>query len=218
MVGGNIEEKILCVQHWYDNRALNYRLSIPWHATKSPFVCRTLIITYHTWNYQTPPHSLQSHERHGVSNHLQPICSFSSLLRRATKETSTVPLLSWHHRVNIIWQMRHDRRDHVTFLSQCHHQSNYMLERSAYCWFLYHCITVTSQWARWRLKWPASQFLLNHSFRRRSRKYQSSASLAFVYRNSPVTGEFPEQRASSAKTVSIWWRHHGMSNYYNVPQ
>ena len=26
--------------------------------------------------------------------------------------------------------------------------------------------------------------------------------------NSPVTGEFPAQRASNAKNVSIWWRHH----------
>ena len=26
--------------------------------------------------------------------------------------------------------------------------------------------------------------------------------------NSPVTGELPAQRASNAKNVSIWWRHH----------
>ena len=26
--------------------------------------------------------------------------------------------------------------------------------------------------------------------------------------NSPVTGEFPVQRASNAEKVSIWWRHH----------
>ena len=26
--------------------------------------------------------------------------------------------------------------------------------------------------------------------------------------NSPVTGEFPAQRASKAENVSIWWRHH----------
>ena len=28
--------------------------------------------------------------------------------------------------------------------------------------------------------------------------------------NSPVTGEFPAQRASNAENVSIWWRHHAM--------
>ena len=27
-------------------------------------------------------------------------------------------------------------------------------------------------------------------------------------RNSPVTGEFPTQRASNAENVSVWWRHH----------
>ena len=26
--------------------------------------------------------------------------------------------------------------------------------------------------------------------------------------NSPITGEFPAQRASNAENVSIWWRHH----------
>ena len=26
--------------------------------------------------------------------------------------------------------------------------------------------------------------------------------------NSPVTDEFPAQRASNAEKVSIWWRHH----------
>ena len=30
--------------------------------------------------------------------------------------------------------------------------------------------------------------------------------------NSPVTGEFPAQRASNAENVSIWWRHHGVRN------
>ena len=40
------------------------------------------------------------------------------------------------------------------------------------------------------------------------RKYQSSGSLAFVMGISPVTGEFPAQRASNTEDVSIWWRHH----------
>ena len=30
-----------------------------------------------------------------------------------------------------------------------------------------------------------------------------------IHRGSPVTGEFPAQRASDAENVSIWWRHHG---------
>ena len=31
--------------------------------------------------------------------------------------------------------------------------------------------------------------------------------------NSPVTVEFPAQRASNAENVSIWWRHHATSPY-----
>ena len=39
------------------------------------------------------------------------------------------------------------------------------------------------------------------------RKHQSSASLAGLCAgNSPVTGEFPAQRASNEENVSIWWR------------
>ena len=35
-----------------------------------------------------------------------------------------------------------------------------------------------------------------------------SALLALSDGNSPMTGEFPTQRASNAGNVSIWWRHH----------
>ena len=44
------------------------------------------------------------------------------------------------------------------------------------------------------------------------RKRQSSSSLAFFAENSPVTGEFPAQRASNTENISIWWRHHVMLN------
>ena len=40
------------------------------------------------------------------------------------------------------------------------------------------------------------------------RRHQSSLSLAFCAGNSPVTGEFPAQKASDAENVSISWRHH----------
>ena len=33
--------------------------------------------------------------------------------------------------------------------------------------------------------------------------------------NSPVTGEFPAQKASNAETGSIWWRHHDTAQ--NLP-
>ena len=44
------------------------------------------------------------------------------------------------------------------------------------------------------------------------RTHQSSASIAFVRGNSPVTSEFPAQRASNVENDFIWWRHHGVSN------
>ena len=49
------------------------------------------------------------------------------------------------------------------------------------------------------------------------RKHQSSVSLACVRGNSPVTGELPEQMASNAENVVIWWRHHGWSsNHFEI--
>ena len=35
--------------------------------------------------------------------------------------------------------------------------------------------------------------------------------------NSPVTGEFPAQKASNRQNASIWWRHHGESNRLSIP-
>ena len=50
--------------------------------------------------------------------------------------------------------------------------------------------------------------LLNRLFRRRSKKTSKLRVTGLCARNSPVTGEFPAQRASYAENVSIWWRHH----------
>ena len=56
--------------------------------------------------------------------------------------------------------------------------------------------------------------LLNRLFRRRSKKTSKLRVTGLCEGNSPVTGEFPPQRASNAKNVSIWWRHHGASLCY----
>ena len=50
--------------------------------------------------------------------------------------------------------------------------------------------------------------LLNRLFRRRSKKVSKLRVTGLCEGNSPVTGEFPTQRASTAESVSIWWRHH----------
>ena len=51
--------------------------------------------------------------------------------------------------------------------------------------------------------------LFNSLFRRRSQKISKLPVTDLCDGNSPVTGEFPSQRASNAENVSIWWRHHG---------
>ena len=50
--------------------------------------------------------------------------------------------------------------------------------------------------------------LLTRLFRRRSKKTSKLRVTGLCAGNSPVTGEFPAQRASNAENVSIWWRHH----------
>ena len=50
--------------------------------------------------------------------------------------------------------------------------------------------------------------LHHHLFRHRSKKISKLCVTGFCEGNSPVTGEFPTQRASNVKNVSIWWRHH----------
>ena len=69
-------------------------------------------------------------------------------------------------------------------------------------------ITMTSWWARWPLKSPASRLFTNRLFGRRSEKTLKLRVTGLCAGNSPVTGEFPAQRASNVEIVSIWWRHH----------
>ena len=49
--------------------------------------------------------------------------------------------------------------------------------------------------------------LLNGLFSRKSKKTSKLCVTGLCAGNSPVTGEFPAQRASIAENVSFWWRH-----------
>ena len=49
--------------------------------------------------------------------------------------------------------------------------------------------------------------LFNRSNRRRTKKTSNLPVTGLCEGNSPVTAEFPAQRASNAEKVSIWWRH-----------
>ena len=57
--------------------------------------------------------------------------------------------------------------------------------------------------------------LLNCLFRRRSKKTSKLRVTGLCVGNSPGTGEFPAQMASNAENVSIWWRHHDISQLEN---
>ena len=50
--------------------------------------------------------------------------------------------------------------------------------------------------------------LLNGLSKHRSKKTSKLRVTGLCGWNSPVTGEFPAQRASNAENDSIWWRHH----------
>ena len=50
--------------------------------------------------------------------------------------------------------------------------------------------------------------LLNRLFRHRSKKISKLRVTGLCAGNSPVTDEFPAQKASNAENLSIWWRHH----------
>ena len=60
--------------------------------------------------------------------------------------------------------------------------------------------------------------LLNRLFRRRSKKTPKLGVTGLCAGNSPVTGEFPAQRANNAENVSIWWRHHVSGDKYSIMQ
>ena len=55
--------------------------------------------------------------------------------------------------------------------------------------------------------------LFNRLFRCRSKKTSKLHVTGICEGNSPVTDEFPAQRASYAENVSICWRHHGVLFY-----
>ena len=59
------------------------------------------------------------------------------------------------------------------------------------------------------LNHPWLDSLLNHLFRRRSKKTSKLRVTGLCAGNSLVSGEFPAQGSSNAESVSIWWCHYG---------
>ena len=86
-----------------------------------------------------------------------------------------------------------------------------------------HGTTLMFSIHQWSLLWPHNDrdcvsnhqphdCILNRSFRRRSLKTSKLRVTGLCAGNSPVTDEFPAQRASNAENASIWWRHYDKWN------
>ena len=69
-------------------------------------------------------------------------------------------------------------------------------------------ITITSQWARWRLKSSASRLLTQPFIQAQIKETIRALFTGLCAGNSSVTDENPAQMASNAENVSIRWRHH----------
>ena len=90
------------------------------------------------------------------------------------------------------------------FCPKCH--NNIYIEQT-----LRAVVRLSLQW-RHNERYGVSNFqrhdcLHNRVFRRRSKKTSKFRVTGLCVGNSPVTGKFPSQMASSAENVSIWWRH-----------
>ena len=78
-----------------------------------------------------------------------------------------------------------------------------------------YCVALlmTLQWRRNELdgvpNYQPQDCLLNRFFIHISKKASKLCVTGLCEGNSPVTGEFPAQRASYAENFFIWWRHHG---------
>ena len=80
-----------------------------------------------------------------------------------------------------------------------------------YIWYaiISHCEYCPLHWRHNVVSNPQlHDRLLSRLFRCRSKNTSKPRVTGLCAGNSPVTGEFPAQRVSTAENVSIWWRHH----------
>ena len=95
----------------------------------------------------------------------------------------------------------------------------YTLRNAQVHWALsihYNAITMPSQWARWRLKSPASGLFTQPLIQTQMKENIKLGVTDLCAGNSPVTGEFPAQMASNAGNVSVWWRHHDQTYLLSI--
>ena len=96
-------------------------------------------------------------------------------------------------------------RDLLNGLESVFMKQIYWIHMYVHLWWHY----MTSQWARWGLKSPASRLFSQSFIPAQINEYIKAPCHWLCAGNSLVTGEFPAQMASNAENVSIWWHHHG---------
>ena len=81
-----------------------------------------------------------------------------------------------------------------------------------------HKCRFLSQWRHNELDSVSNHLdgLLNRLFRHWSKKTSKLRVTGLCAGNSPMTGQFPAQKASDAENISIWWRHHVQSNLTDI--
>ena len=87
-------------------------------------------------------------------------------------------------------------------------------------WIKLHTLVITLQWRHNEHDSVSNHqphdCLHKHLIRDRSKKTSKLRVTGLCAENSPVTGEFPAQRASNTENVSIWWRHHDSAVIYYI--
>ena len=104
---------------------------------------------------------------------------------------------------------------HWNFIQLCSLGSHWWVFRIGFSNGMIQCWLICSMTLQWRhnehdgisnhLHLPC---LLNCWFRCRSKKTSKFRVTGLCMGNSPVTSEFPTQKASNTENVSIWWHHH----------
>ena len=80
----------------------------------------------------------------------------------------------------------------------------------------FHSLVIIFHYSAWCdgiLNHQPHNCFSNRLFRWRSTESSKLCTTDLFVENSPVTDEFPAQRASNAENVTIWWRHHVYLTY-----
>ena len=114
------------------------------------------------------------------------------------------PLVWWTHPAELVWDVHQCHRLHSLQDACCDWQHAVNSTEK----HMRMPITVTSNERYSISNYQPHDCLLNSLFRHRLKKTSKLRVTGLWAGNSPVTGEFPAQRASNAKNVSIWCGHH----------